>query len=59
MVKSTTQFVKEVRTIPPKENHKIYTNGVKYYFMSGDAIQLVVDAVKIADDKPELNNLLR
>ena len=32
---------------------------VKDYFMSGDAMQLVDDAVKIADDKPELKNLLR
>ena len=57
MVKSTSQFVKEIRTITPKENHKFYKMDVKYYFMSGDAIQLVDDAIKIADEKTGVKEL--
>ena len=59
MVKSTSQFVKEIRNILPRENHTFYKVDVKDYFMSGDASQLLDGAVKIAYDKLELNNWLR
>ena len=59
IVESTSQFVKQISKLKPKECHKFYTLDIKDYFMSGEANQLIDDAVNIIEHDHNSKALVR
>jgi hypothetical protein len=59
IMESTAQFVKSISKVRPKQSHKFYQLDIKDYFMSGEACELIDDAVNIICDDNVLKGLVR